>query len=260
MRARPAGQRRAEGRRAAVARSLAPLVDRVAAIVERAGAGGRVLVSSFHPWAVRLWMRRAAGRAAPACCSSAKRRCRCAAPGRRRCCARSRSSGAGAVHAGARDRAGTARGYMVNVWTVDDRGARWPRAGAWASTRHHERSGRTRAARWRVAIALTPAADRLGRRWTLGGPRRDPSGRGYSRRGPSRSAPAVDRAEVARSGAARESARGSSATRPARLLGQERPQLASGTSWTVMSSVSSPPPAPTRARPAGVGRTTRSRR
>src|SRR4029079_3209234 len=37
---------------------LAPLVDGVAAIVERAGAGGRVLVSSFNPFAVRLWMRR----------------------------------------------------------------------------------------------------------------------------------------------------------------------------------------------------------
>ena len=30
--------------------AFAPLVDRVAAIVERAGAGARVLVSSFNPW------------------------------------------------------------------------------------------------------------------------------------------------------------------------------------------------------------------
>ena len=37
---------------------LAPLVDRVAGIVDRAGASKRVLVSSFHPWAVHLWMRR----------------------------------------------------------------------------------------------------------------------------------------------------------------------------------------------------------
>jgi glycerophosphoryl diester phosphodiesterase len=37
---------------------IAPLVDGVAAIIRRAGAAGRVLVSSFHPWAVRLWMRR----------------------------------------------------------------------------------------------------------------------------------------------------------------------------------------------------------
>jgi glycerophosphoryl diester phosphodiesterase len=37
---------------------LAPLVDGVAAIVDRVGAAGRVLVSSFHPWAVRLWIKR----------------------------------------------------------------------------------------------------------------------------------------------------------------------------------------------------------
>src|SRR3954471_3738825 len=34
--------------------ALAPLVDGVATIIERAGATGRVLVSSFHPRAVRL--------------------------------------------------------------------------------------------------------------------------------------------------------------------------------------------------------------
>ncbi len=39
--------------------AVAPLVDAVAEIIARAGTGGRVLVSSFHPWAVRLWMRRA---------------------------------------------------------------------------------------------------------------------------------------------------------------------------------------------------------
>jgi glycerophosphoryl diester phosphodiesterase len=38
--------------------AIAPLVDGVAAVVERAGAEGRVLASSFHPWAVRSWMRR----------------------------------------------------------------------------------------------------------------------------------------------------------------------------------------------------------
>lgn len=39
-------------------RGLAALVTRVAAIVEGAGATSRVLVSSFHPWAVALWQRR----------------------------------------------------------------------------------------------------------------------------------------------------------------------------------------------------------
>ena len=39
--------------------AIAALVDAVARVVERAGAGGRVLVSSFNPWAVRRWMRRA---------------------------------------------------------------------------------------------------------------------------------------------------------------------------------------------------------
>ena len=39
---------------------LAALADRVAAIVERAGAASRVLVSSFHPLAIFHWQRRAA--------------------------------------------------------------------------------------------------------------------------------------------------------------------------------------------------------
>ena len=38
---------------------IAALADRVAAIVRGAAAGDRVLVSSFHPLAVRAWMRRA---------------------------------------------------------------------------------------------------------------------------------------------------------------------------------------------------------
>jgi glycerophosphoryl diester phosphodiesterase len=37
---------------------IGPLVERVAAIVERTGSAGRVLVSSFHPRAVWAWMRR----------------------------------------------------------------------------------------------------------------------------------------------------------------------------------------------------------
>jgi glycerophosphoryl diester phosphodiesterase len=40
-------------------RAISALVEAVARVVERAGAGGRVLVSSFNPWAVRSWMRRA---------------------------------------------------------------------------------------------------------------------------------------------------------------------------------------------------------
>jgi glycerophosphoryl diester phosphodiesterase len=38
---------------------IGPLVERVAAIVERTSAGARVLVSSFHPRACWAWMRRA---------------------------------------------------------------------------------------------------------------------------------------------------------------------------------------------------------
>jgi len=39
--------------------ALGALVDAVARVVERTSAGARVLVSSFNPWAVRSWMRRA---------------------------------------------------------------------------------------------------------------------------------------------------------------------------------------------------------
>lgn len=39
--------------------AVAALVNAVARIVARTGAGGRVLVSSFNPWAVRDWMQRA---------------------------------------------------------------------------------------------------------------------------------------------------------------------------------------------------------
>lgn len=38
--------------------NIAPLVDRVSAIVDRAGAAARVLVSSFNVLAVRQWQRR----------------------------------------------------------------------------------------------------------------------------------------------------------------------------------------------------------
>jgi glycerophosphoryl diester phosphodiesterase len=98
---------------------LAPLVAAVAGIVERAGVTGRVLVSSFSPWAVRLWMRRAPGvpagllfeRAAPLPFRQAW-----AAP----------LLAPFALHpevtlcTPARVARWHARGYMVNVWTVDD--------------------------------------------------------------------------------------------------------------------------------------------
>jgi glycerophosphoryl diester phosphodiesterase len=40
------------------ARDIPRLVDGVAAVVARAGAAARVLVSSFHPGAVKMWMQR----------------------------------------------------------------------------------------------------------------------------------------------------------------------------------------------------------
>jgi glycerophosphoryl diester phosphodiesterase len=98
---------------------LAPLVDGVAAIVERAGAAGRVLVSSFNPWAVRLWMRRMP--AVPAGLlferdASLPLRRAWAAPILRPF----------ALHPEVvlctpeRVTRWHRRGYMVNVWTVDD--------------------------------------------------------------------------------------------------------------------------------------------
>jgi glycerophosphoryl diester phosphodiesterase len=39
--------------------SLGVLVEAAAAVIERLGVGERTLVSSFNPWAVRRWMRRA---------------------------------------------------------------------------------------------------------------------------------------------------------------------------------------------------------
>ncbi|HEY5451346.1 MAG TPA: glycerophosphodiester phosphodiesterase [Polyangia bacterium] len=98
---------------------LAPLVDGVAAIIERTGTGSRVLVSSFHPWAVRLWMRRS--QAVPAGLLFEHdsplplRRAWAAAMLR-----------PFALHpemvlcSSDRVRAWHQRGYMVNVWTVDD--------------------------------------------------------------------------------------------------------------------------------------------
>lgn len=100
-------------------RPLAALVDRVAAVVEKTGTASRVLVSSFHPRAVRLWQRRAphvpAGllfeREAPLPMRRAW-----AAPLLRPF----------ALHPEmvlchpADVRRWHAQGYLVNVWTVDD--------------------------------------------------------------------------------------------------------------------------------------------
>ena len=95
------------------------LVDGVAAIIARTGVGARVLVSSFHPRAVWAWTRRSPGiqagllfeRAAPLPLRRAW-----AAPLLRPF----------ALHpemvlcSDARVAAWHRRGYMVNVWTVDD--------------------------------------------------------------------------------------------------------------------------------------------
>ncbi len=40
-------------------RTIARLVERTAAVVRETGVGARVLMSSFHPWAVALWTRQA---------------------------------------------------------------------------------------------------------------------------------------------------------------------------------------------------------
>jgi glycerophosphoryl diester phosphodiesterase len=98
---------------------VAALVDRVATIIERAGAGARVLVSSFHPSAVRAWMRRL-----PAVPAGLLFEHQSARP--------LRGAWAAAVlrpfalHpeivlcSTARVAAWHRRGYMVNTWTVDD--------------------------------------------------------------------------------------------------------------------------------------------
>jgi glycerophosphoryl diester phosphodiesterase len=98
---------------------LAPLVDRVADIIERAGAQARVLVSSFHPWAVRLWMRRL-----PAVPAGLLFENESSLPLRRAWAAtwlRPFALHPEYVLCTAERVAGWhRRGYMVNVWTVDD--------------------------------------------------------------------------------------------------------------------------------------------
>jgi glycerophosphoryl diester phosphodiesterase len=98
---------------------LAPLVDRVAGIIQRAGAEARVLVSSFHPWAVRLWMRRL-----PAVPAGLLFESESSLPLRRAWAATWLRPFA--LHPEyvlcntERVAAWHRRGYMVNVWTVDD--------------------------------------------------------------------------------------------------------------------------------------------
>ncbi len=97
---------------------LAALADRVADVVARTGTATRVLVSSFSPIAVRLWMRRA--RAVPAALLFER-----AAPlPLRRAWAAAWLRPAAlnperVLCTKARVAAWHARGYAVNVWTVD---------------------------------------------------------------------------------------------------------------------------------------------
>jgi len=102
--------------------AIAPLVDGVATIVARTGTGPRVLVSSFNPLAVRSWMRRE-----PAVPAGLLFENESPLPLRRAwpaallrpfalhpdiaLCSAERVSG------------WQRRGYMVNVWTVDDTAA-----------------------------------------------------------------------------------------------------------------------------------------
>jgi glycerophosphoryl diester phosphodiesterase len=96
----------------------AALVEAVAGVIERTGTGARVLVSSFNPWAVRLWSRRA-----PAVRTALLFERASMLPLRRAWMAPLLRPfalhpelvlcDAGRVAAWHR------RGYMVNVWTVD---------------------------------------------------------------------------------------------------------------------------------------------
>ena len=69
---------------------MAALVEAVAEVIARTDSAGRVLVSSFNPWAVHLWMPSGRPPSARRCCSNASRCCRSGAPGWRPGCGRSR--------------------------------------------------------------------------------------------------------------------------------------------------------------------------
>jgi glycerophosphoryl diester phosphodiesterase len=100
-------------------RAIDALVDGVARVVERAGAGGRVLVSSFNPWAVWRWMRRA-----PAVPAALLFERGAPLPLRRAWLAPWLRPFAlhpeWALCAPARVAGWKRRGYWVSVWTVDD--------------------------------------------------------------------------------------------------------------------------------------------
>jgi glycerophosphoryl diester phosphodiesterase len=102
-------------------RALAALVEATAAVIERVGAGPRVLVSSFSPLAVRLWQRRAPG--VPAALLFERE---APLPLRRAWAAAWLRPAAlnpeSVLCAPARVARWHARGYAVNVWTVDDPG------------------------------------------------------------------------------------------------------------------------------------------
>ena len=99
-------------------RGLAALVTRVAAIVEGTGSASRVLVSSFHPWAVALWQRRC-----PAVPAALLYESGSALPLRRGWALRWLRPFAAHPEAVLCDRARVAalhdRGFRVHVWTVD---------------------------------------------------------------------------------------------------------------------------------------------
>jgi glycerophosphoryl diester phosphodiesterase len=98
--------------------AIAILVERVAAAVADAGAGSRVLVSSFNPLAVRAWMRKV-----PSVAAGLLFEREAPLPLRRGWAARWLRPAA--LHpelvlcTPARVAAWQRRGYMVNVWTVD---------------------------------------------------------------------------------------------------------------------------------------------
>jgi glycerophosphoryl diester phosphodiesterase len=101
---------------------LAPLVDGVASIIERIGGAARVLVSSFHPRAIWMWQRRAPRIPAGLLFEAAAARPLRAAWARHwlRPYALHPES---VLCTPEQVRRWHRRGYMVNVWTVDDPGA-----------------------------------------------------------------------------------------------------------------------------------------
>jgi glycerophosphoryl diester phosphodiesterase len=101
---------------------IAALVEAVTGVVERTGSGARVLVSSFNPWAVRVWMRRAPEVPAALLFERASM-----LPLRRAWLARWLRPAALnpelVLCTPARVAAWHRSGYLVNVWTVDDAAA-----------------------------------------------------------------------------------------------------------------------------------------